>query len=269
MDSGGVVPEETEVTTPPGPGITHPDPSLSGDQIVAAIEAAFATGIPEPLLPRDSYLSFFEHADGACPTGVGTSLPGDFEGCSTEDGTFFFGHSEYDQGVEGYEAGFYLLGDFYMLDVDGNRFDGGGEILVQVWHEDATLRWTSMVLGTWSYPPAGDWMAEGDSTAMWQLGKVNGNNRAVALEGSWQAPGANLSFKTFLFDEGVCHGAPTGELTLREDTGYRYVLTFASPCDGCASVVYADDTDMGSVCIDFGGATQKISDSMLADLGQG
>ena len=55
----------------------------------------------------------------------------------------------------------------------------------------------------------------------------------------------------------------TGGLRLRDATGYWYTLVFEGACEPCATVVWADDTVLGEVCVDFGTAPGDFLEALL------
>lgn len=250
--------------TDDGPAVLGvPEPTWSAAELTELLTEAFAGGLPEPFGPRDLYVAMFEHADGDCPTSpLPYHLPGDYEGCTTADGTYFFGHGEYQEGVQADALdSFYLLGDFYILDPEGQRFDGAGEVLYSVEEAEgeADALFALFLSGTWGYGGSAGWMAEPTSVSLTVYGVQAGDRALGSLEGSADLAGRHLFFEDLSFDPGLCEDAPIrGSLQVRDPSGYWYDLDFSEACTGCAPLTWVDGSSLGEVCPDFGDAPAAL-----------
>lgn len=257
LDTAAVEAADPTEPVDDGPAeLSAPVPSWTAEELAAEVSTAFEGGLPDPFLPRDLYVSMFDHADEDCPTSeLPYHLPGDYEGCSTEDGTFFFGHGEYQQDVDA-EAleSFYLLGDFYILDPLSQRFDGAGEVLYSVVPGTGSVdvRFELLISGTWGYPGTEGWMSEGMSLALWTYGVWDHGEAIGTLDGSVQLGDLPLFMDDLSFDPGNCEDRPIrGQLRVRDPKGAWYTLDFGGECTGCAEVIWADGSSLGEACLDL------------------
>lgn len=253
--------------------IEVPAPSLGAEEVVATVEAALAVGIPEAFSPRDEYVRFFdEHAEaGACPDSeLPYHLPGTYEACTTDDGTTFFGHGEYQEEVEDDAVtSFYLLGDFWILDDQGRRYDGAGEALYGMRPDgedpDTTVTADLIFTGTWGYPGAEGWLSESVSMALFSFGSWTSGSWVGGFQGSVDLHGTSLFMEDLSFDGRYCTDAPVmGRLRLRDHpTGYWYTLSFPQQCSPCGELTWADGSSMGEVCVDFGTSVSDYFEGLL------
>jgi len=261
-DTSEAEPSDPTQPVDDGPAdVDIPSPSWNAEEVASQLNAAFRAGMPDPFSPRDTYVDFFSHADEDCPNSEQPyHLPGDYEACTTTDGTVFFGHGEYQVGIdEEASDSFYLLGDFYMLDQDDARFDGAGEVLyanVPLEGGDAELVFDLFMSGTWGYEAATDWMAEPTSLVLWSYGIWARGAAIGTFEGSLTIGEHALFLEDLSFDSGTCSdGTPIrGAISLRDPSGYWYHLSFPGSCDPCADLTWADGTALGEVCVDFADA---------------
>ncbi|MCP4807603.1 MAG: hypothetical protein GY913_10245 [Proteobacteria bacterium] len=242
-----------------------PSPTWSAAQVEAVLQAAIDGGVPEPIAIRDAYLGLFDdHADGVCPSGTDYSLPGDYQACTTEDGAVFYGHAEYEPVDNTHERGFYLLGDCYIIDPDGDRFEGAGELQVTIFEEGDWTIVESMVMGTWGYPAAGGFLEQDNASAMFIIASTEASGSDLYLDGTMGNADAALSFE-LLVDTRPCDHQLTGTVSVREPSGYWHTITFVQDCDGCGDVVFADDQELGQICVD---PTPLVEGPMAALVGE-
>ncbi|MCB9797915.1 MAG: hypothetical protein H6741_34985 [Alphaproteobacteria bacterium] len=160
------------------PLVACADPSVDGmtaEDWSAHLSNAAGLGIPEPLRPRDTLVEVLRNGDGQCPAGptMRLSYSAAFGGCEASTGWVFAGLTEYTgEPPANAPAGspFHLLADGYIIDPEDNWFILGGELELAV----SEAGWVAEVTGSWSYPPAGAWMAHEASVAVWILGDAEG-----------------------------------------------------------------------------------------------
>lgn len=271
VDQPHTEPEASAPTQPEDEGpvmVDTPEPAWQAEELELALNAALQGGLPDPYLPRQAYEAMFaDHADGSCPGGEGMNLPGDYEGCTAEDGSFFFGHGELALEAEpGALESFYLLGDFYMIDPEGQRFDGAGEVLHATYDDGEFLLFETLVTGTWSYGPAGSWMSSPSSMSLWVFGDHWGDKYHGTLHGSVELDGLPIFFDWVNFQSLSCPAsAMEGGIQIRDPSGYWYQihLDSSSYCNGCGTLYWADGTNLGEVCPDFGDSLEVLMSSTL------
>lgn len=259
------VPVEVEADTGPHTDtaagrvdVPRPSPDLDAQGVAAALSAAFAAGIPEPLLPRRAYLASFDGRDPNCPGGDGYSLQGRFQGCVAESGWTYAGRAEYTGPTDIDVVGdFHLLGDFQVQDPAGHWFIGGGELDLSITQEGPRTAWAARIAGTWSYPGGEAWMVPEGTGAMLDLDVVSENGRwTIALEGTVTDTEHAIRLRDVRATDGECGGAPTGEFGLRGEGGYWY--WFAADC-GCGPVRFDDGSELGEACLDLGSSLSDLA----------
>jgi hypothetical protein len=225
-----------------------PAPSLDAAGVAAAIDRATASGLPEPLLARETYLGIFAHRDPGCPGGQGTNLPGRFEGCTAESGWLYAGLAEYSGPPEvPIVDDFHLLGDFNVRDAAGRWFIGGGELELEVTRSAGTVTWVGDVSGTWSYAGGPGWMQPDGAGGVLQLTVERADPAwSVSVEGGMTDGTEAVHLAGVQANSGQCDGAVSGTLSLRDTSGYWYVL--AADC-GCGPVTWADGSTLGEACV--------------------
>ena len=131
-----------------------------------------------------------------------------------------------------------------------------------------------------NYAVAGDVVAvaAGTYTEQFTINKavtVQGPNASVAGNGTRVAEaghntmtagggggigGAALYFKEVNFDESICSGSPvSGVMMYRQPGGGWYAFELAEDCSGCGQVIWNEDTDLGSACVDFKRTTTLLT----------
>jgi hypothetical protein len=257
-------PQDAETGSEPETGGSHaPQPSWGSDEVRAAVQAALDLGIPEPGSIRDTYLHMFDAwADGDCPTGDGYNLPGDYEGCETLDGAWFYGHGEYEDALPYADVGFYLLGDCFIVDPDGARFEAAGELELVAEEVSGTRAIRGMVLGTWGYPGEEGFLTELTQNALFLQYETNGDDRRLTLDGSWGSSAADIMFRAFELHQRTCPDLLRGEMMVREPNGYWHSIQFDGACGGCGTMEIPDSAEPASICIDIGVAGEVVVGSL-------
>ena len=225
-----------------------PAPNLDAAGVAAAIDAATAAGLPDPLGARATYLGIFDHRDSRCPGGQGATLPGRFQGCTADSGWLYAGLAEYTGPPEiAVIDDFHLLGDFNVRDADGRWFIGGGELELEITRTGDSLSWVGDVSGTWSYAGGPAWMQPEGAGGVLQLVVERADPQwSVAVEGGVTDGSAALHLAGVQAQSGQCDGAASGSLSLRDPSGYWYTL--AAEC-GCGPVTWADGSALGEACV--------------------
>jgi hypothetical protein len=205
---------------------------------------------------------FDNFADAACPTGDGYNLPGDYEGCETETGAWFYGHGEYEDALPYSDLGFYLLGDCFIVDPDGARFEAAGELELVAEIVSGTTLIQGMVLGTWGYPPGEGFLSELTRSALFLQYQSNGDDRRLTLDGSWGSSAADIMFRGFELEQRTCPDLLRGEMLVREPGGYWHSIEFDGSCGGCGAVASPDGGSPSPICVDIGSTGELLVDSL-------
>ena len=253
--------EDTAFAADTVPEVTQdiPAAALSAEAVIAAIEDTFADGMPSPLLPRKSYLEMFQGRDDNCPGGQGYNLPGAFQGCTSDDGWLYAGIAEYEGPTDPeIEGNFGMLADCYMVDPDGNWFVAAGEMLFDKKGDLNGGSVTAEISGTWSYAPAGSWMApEGAGAVLEISAEWSDYGWSIALDGSATNGTNHVRLEMLSMSNEACSGAAvSGRYELRGADGYWYSID-ATDC-GCGSVTWADGSVLGEGCVDLTSAMSTL-----------
>ena len=245
---------------------TTPEPVWGAQELQQALQTRIDAGIPDPVTIRDTYLGLFDnYADEDCPGGADYSMPGDYQACTSEAGAVFYGHAEYEPFESSDEAGFYLLGDCYILSPEGDRFEGGGELQTFEFENEAGRIIEAMVTGTWAYAPAEGFLLRPTSSAFFAvLGVSDPSPPNLYLDGTLGSEDGHISMDVFL-DTAGC-GTTTGTIDMRDPSGSWHTLTFDGSCDGCAEATWVDGRSIGEVCIDTSPILEGPMASLMAEL---
>lgn len=225
-----------------------PAPALGASGVAAAIDRATASGLPEPLQARETYLGIFAHRDPGCPGGQGTNLPGRFQGCTADSGWLYAGLAEYSGPPEvAVIDDFHLLGDFNVRDADGRWFIGGGELELDVTRAAGSVTWVGDISGTWSYAAGPGWMQPDGAGGVLRLIVERADPTwSVSAEGGLTDGAESVHLSGVRASSALCDGAVSGSISLRDPSGYWYALT--ADC-GCGPVTWADGTQLGDACV--------------------
>lgn len=244
-DSGA--PAET-ADTGSAPVAELPDPSWTADQVGDVMNVPLSQGLPDPTSLLSAFQAMFVGADADCPT-----LDGDYSmtlyvaTCSSDLGWTY-------QGVSGLEPGagadFWLMGDCFIADANGDRYTCAGELERETTEDGFELKMT----GIWGYTASTvPWIANVPSLALWESKDAEG----IHLNGSY-GPGETYMY----FDEvTVAESCPTGAVWLRDPAGSWYILTLGESCDGCGEVTYGDEA-LGEACINIAGPAEALAARM-------
>ena len=170
--------------TDPGP---WPDlPVVEEDGLGAAWTAeeaadALATALSEvPSADQvlDAYLELLSHGDGTCPSHPTQILDDSLTGCTSDDGHFFAGVSNYAAGTGTLDGVTYdyreMSGDFWIVTPDGLTMEGGGHGLSAV----ASTQRIGELQGSWVWHGGEPWLAHGFS-GIYELEQVDDSHLAV------------------------------------------------------------------------------------------
>lgn len=240
-------PADTAAAEVPEVSVEIPPPAWSAEEAAARISATFAQGIPEPVTVRAQIFALFENRDPACPGGVDYTLPGSFTGCLTKTGWRYAGVLTYGGPITpDVLDDFTVLADSYIISPDGEQFIGAGDLEYAVEDGDP-VQWSGLISGQWSYPPASGWMRDDQGSAVLTMHATSSEGGwSVTLNGGIYLDGVALRLVDLSADSKACGGAPTGQLELRDPSGYAYTLD--AEC-GCGTLRWADGSELGEVCV--------------------
>ncbi len=225
------------------------DSGMVADHIVAA----FALGLPEPVLPRDALLTLIvEGGDGSCPHHPSLSLHEDFSGCNSSRGYTFGGFSEYFGEPDG-EGSFSLTADVFAINPAGERFEAAGEAMWEIdptGGEDGSGHFVASLVGTWGAPGRSDWLADAPGEAIW----IEGDRAGILVEGGFSLNGDSLSADDLRIDPD-CPAA--GRVEVRDPGGSWFTLDLPEDCSGCAPLVFGGVAGE-DLCVDLRPAFEHL-----------
>ncbi len=246
-DTGDTVPS---VDVPPAP--------FDAAGAVAALDAALAWPVPDPVVLDVLYLQMMRAGDDQCP-GPGDQLENGsipLQGCTSTTGYTYEGLSEYVRtDASGARSWALSLGDFYVIDPVGARYAVGGTFgYAGTWTDAGAAEWSAESTGTFVWTGGEGWLAEGASIALWYEGGAT-----TAGEGWVRVYGGlgTLDGAPSVFADALTY-APTGDgglplglaggVRLRDASGWW--TTFTLDASGCGTVVWADTEPLGDGCVD-------------------
>lgn len=224
------------------------EPEWTADEVVAAIETLLSRPPPDPVsLNNDAFIWIMGNGDNQCPGDLSFRI-GD---CTASSGWRYFGIADYFDDIKSSEEGgdwsaSLALGDLLFTDPDGGVSLIGGTYALQ--REGGAF--SGEVTGTFRLPDLGGWYETG-SFAWWIDAQLDGDVWLEVNGALGAGEGSGLHFDALVFG-GACADAPTGALQLRDASGRWYRLAFSAQCDGCGTLTYAEQVDMGAACVDTG-----------------
>ena len=234
---------------------TPSDPAWTASELEGVLANAFATGIPDVLTMREHYRELMLQADDDCPlyedqnndswVGVWASE------CTADSGTEFFGtalyqeqHGTTSEDGEEYRLDLGMVASFELTDATGSTFTGGGGFILARGPIEFGISWSAQIGGTYHYPAAGGWLGEGIEAGLYLDGLLGVRNM-LTIDGGIGWSGVDLYFHEMTFDSYTCDLYPEGTLSVRDEDGYWYDMTFA--CEPCAQLMWGEQ-DLGEVC---------------------
>lgn len=232
-DSAAYVPEGAQepVVAP------LPDPSWDAAAVGQTLDTTLAVGLPDPTGILDAFKATWEGSDGRCPPRMGDyNMVLYVATCTAGTGWTFAGVSIY-QPAGGPD--FWMLGDGWVKDPQGNTFILAGEIE----RETTEAGWEASVRGTWTYPAAeADWLVGTTGAALWMVADADG----LHLDGGYAQAGVDVSFESVT----VSDTCTSGVVWLHDPAGAWYTVDLGDDCDACGEVAYAGEP-LGQVCLDL------------------
>lgn len=227
-------------------------PAWDATEVQSRIQNILSAGLPDAPLALSGYQQMF--LDGADPwdnSGTGHSCPNagnysmieTFSGCLSQKGYIFAGVSVFTPSTDG-SASFFLLGDCYITDPEGNTFYCGGEIEYNENRSSKTF--DARLTGTWGSVAAEGWLSTAPSLALWE----RSDGSSFSVDGGY-TPGDDSLYFDQATTTAAC--ANSGSIWLRDPGGSWYILDYGEDCDSCGALSYAG-SPLGEACADFGAA---------------
>lgn len=213
----------------------HPEPTLSGEQVLASVERAFPVGdVPDAYLARERVDAWVNSGTGGCPHGNNGTFNAPFDGCETEDGWWFAGLGVLvgDTNPEG-RGSFDLTGDFVMRDPDGVEFRSGGIVRVEQGDDQASL----YIVGTWADGSQDTWIRDFSGTL----------DAVIARDSLTWVGGISRGDDRIFLDVVATPTCTDGRVMVRDVDGWHVVDLECS----CGVWSFEGDT-MGELCVDLG-----------------
>lgn len=228
----------------------------SRTEAVSELNAAFALGLPDPLVFRDHYMDLMRQGDPHCP-GHPTHITDDWVlGCTALSGVWFSGITEYYEDLTGDDPWWILLGDAQLTDAEGYEYSLGGHVLESNYIDDnsAASVYTAQIHGAMLYEAAAPPFDQRVS-AFFQLSVEDhlDDSEVVSVEGGVTAHARSLNFVGFsVVRDAACDWSPKGVVAIRDPSGAWFTLEMEEACGACGALTFADDQDLGRVCVALG-----------------
>jgi hypothetical protein len=233
--------------------ILRPDPAWTAEEVDAQLSTLLTWGLPWPTTVLDAMPTLMAGSDGTCPQMNGANMES-LMGCTSQAGWYYQGVSIYSE----QPSGWVLMGDFYGVDLQGNRAVGGGMIGLQQQQQGNAAVQVAFFTGTWGYPPVQGWLGQTPSASLWIEQAEEGGQRQARIFGGYGIDGIYASFDQVTLSSERCGGAPQGSMSLRDPSGYWYQINFDPGCSGCGTLLWGEE-ELGQVCPDLAGALERLA----------
>lgn len=231
------------------PADTAPPP-LTAAEAEAAIQGALQqAGLPDPMAMLDAFRRMIDTGrDSQCPRNMNYSLNESFSGCTTASGYTFAGVSAFQPLGQG-DRDFFLLGDCFFYDPQGQRLECAGELEFE--EDQGAGTFSGKLTGTWGYPPEPIWIGMTPGMALW----MEGGRSELHLEGAYAPGDADLYFHGASYSGGCSAGA----ISVRAEGGGWCRMDLG--CDGCGPITCGEagrEVLIGEGCSGFNTAATAV-----------
>lgn len=241
-------PQETAVEVVQSQGRVDAEWSADDLKTIFADPSNFPDLGPQDL--RDTFFGLMAKGDTECP-GNPTQLLGiDLRGCTSASGYFYAGVSTW---MPDEAHSWMLAGDFEIIDPEGHRFIGGGDVNAGAMGNNVG----GTIHGEWSYPGGSSgWMDSGISAYLSETSGQVEDFSWIQLDG-----GLTYRGKSYWFDRLALQvDCPTGQgsLRIRDPSGGWYTLDYGEGCPPCPDLSFEGNPIVSEVCPDFGPWLQQL-----------
>lgn len=235
-----------------------PVASFSADEVGQHLQGAFVGDLPSFPLVAETFARLLSYGDGRCPPpGGGFEI---LQACEASSGYVYQGAGGGGGGWDGPDFHYSFRADLVIEDPDGQRFEVGGDVDSHVTLDP--MKVSEQFIGSFSYPPAGSWLASGTSAAAWlEAAFPIDAPPEVSIEGGYQLGGTPVFFVGF-----ADAGCPSGVVRLRDPSGYWYDLTYDPEDCGCGDVTFESES-LGHACADPAAMFERLGHSLNMYMG--
>lgn len=262
-DTGGAA----EAGSPFAPDL----PVATAEEARAGMEAALRGGLPHAVAFAEAYDRTAGDPGDECP---GSLLPDEdpmsglgpwfTPGCESDDGTRFEGDINDAVSSETLADG----GTCVVRRMAGEGSVAGprgavefaGQLDMYVFrtadeHDpDAWASWSATFLGRFLVEDQPGWLGLAEQAAL--TVSWGGTDGPTVIDGGLGSEGHTVYFDGVLLEEAACGIGSSGQLRLRDPTGFWWSLALDGGCEGCGRLSF-EGTDHGEVCLD--GALQDAA----------
>ena len=229
----------------------------------SSLQAYWERGFPEPFTLREYYLDFLKDGDSDCPVLMDVAFsPQD---CISSSGTHFYGLAFYQEQdrVQNQPGQLFAMQASFELQRPGEEpFVAGGGFGFEVLAvPDEPTDWMSFVQGSFQYPDASGWLAEGVTAGLAIRGSHEGSHYRMNIEGGSGQDETYVFWDSVELDSRICNGHPVGRIGTRVPGSSWVWWTLDDQCNGCGDVEYGGDS-MGEFCMDLRGNLESVADQM-------
>lgn len=236
------------------------EPSWTATELEAAVVAALAYGLPEPMTMRRWFFDIAHISDGTydevdCPsvpptvdeTGIDAMWLGS---CSSDEYTLNGGwiYSEETDPETGrlLGTGLYTLTGEYP---DGTEIVAGGSFYLS-WEAVTGGTHSNLKLGgTFHDPTEMGWLGQGVSSGVELEGEIVNGTASAEIDGSVGIGDEDfLYFDNVLFRSEHCGTLPYGSLLVRDPSSVWITVEFDETCPTCGAATWGDQ-ELGEVCV--------------------
>lgn len=236
-----------ETYTPAFWNDTHPIQPLDTN-IEIQVQELISLGLPHPLRILDMYNFFMEQRSSSCPSLENPNAQNWMgvwdDDCSTPEGNHYYGTALYGSDMISDEYIdvwlFNILCSFELTDPQGETFVGGGEIEYKRERENGNTYLEARVNGSFSYPPADDWLSKDSHSSLFISGSIQDDLLYMSLYGGFSAHNTAIFFDQLALFEADCGYTLSGKMEIRDSSGYWRKAEFF-PCSPCASQSWMEE----------------------------
>jgi hypothetical protein len=236
------------------------EPVLSIDDVVPTLDVLLTEHMPDLQDLRVVFSDVLAGIDNNCPGQEGTVF-GLLEPCTSSSGYTYYGVSTWataEREMDGVHEYFYGSGltSLEITDPAGELFIAGGTVLFEGRWDDSMLEWTALILGTFHYPPADNWLRDRMSSSLVMTGTSTDTTDSLVLEGGFSF-GEHSVYLSELSWRSGCQ-EPSGSILLRDPSGLWFEVELAEDCTGCGTLSL-DGGPTQEACLSTGAILESIS----------
>ncbi|MED5372222.1 MAG: hypothetical protein VX899_14480 [Myxococcota bacterium] len=218
------------------------------------LSETLAEGFPSPWRGIELYFEMLTHGDAYCPASTEFIDDQFVNGCDASTGWWYSGVSTWETGQEPvdemtveYAA---AVGDYLVLDPDGQQFECGGHQATGVVRDSSGQAQEVFAEHKGSFWWEGDDGVYRDpvSGALNLSLRQSPDGRRMEMSGALQVLGTS-TYVDGVFSESCDWQLSEGSMRVRDPSG-GWITWTPEPCTSCGPIHFSDGTALGEICVD-------------------